>query len=33
MLYKSKKHLCYKNQEKNNNIYVWLIHCDINIYI
>lgn len=30
MLYKSKKHLCYKNQEKNPNIYVWSIHCDIN---
>lgn len=28
MLYKSKKHLCYTNQEKNPNIYVWSIHCD-----
>lgn len=33
MLYKSKKHLCYTNQEKKPNIYVWSIHCDINIYI
>lgn len=33
MLYKSKKHLCYTNQEKKTNIYVWSIHCDINIYI
>lgn len=28
MLYKSKKHLCYTNQEKKPNIYVWSIHCD-----
>lgn len=25
--------LCYTNQEKKPNIYVWSIHCDINIYI